>query len=58
MAKKECRLHSLAVMLHDLASRVSLDIGCFGSEISTANLDKIGIGGICVTGPYATADCS
>src|SRR5438309_3585605 len=33
------------------------DIGCFGSEIATPNLDKLAAGGMRLTSFYSTARC-
>ena len=44
----------LIIMADDLGYS---DIGCFGSEISTPNLDKLAKGGLRMTGFYNAARC-
>ena len=34
------------------------DIGCFGSEIKTPNIDRLGVNGIRHTGFHSAAACS
>lgn len=49
------RPNFLIVVADDLGF---LDCGCFGLEISTPNIDKLGLDGLRYTGFHAAAACS
>src|SRR5258708_27872201 len=49
------RANIILIMADDMGFS---DIGCFGSEIATPNLDKLAAGGMRLTSFYHTARCS
>ena len=55
MANAGKRPNFLIIVADDLGFS---DIGCFGSEIRTPNIDKLGNNGVRHTGFHAAAACS
>ena len=52
---KNGRPNCLVIVADDLGFS---DLGCFGGEIRTPNLDRLGYGGLRMTGFHSAAACS
>lgn len=55
MAVANKRPNFLVIVADDMGFS---DVGCFGGEIKTPNIDKLGAGGVRYTGFHSAAACS